>query len=181
MELSITEFIKRSAAHFNLLNLPVSKPMSDTIDQLINDAQDDVPSDQFIPTPAMDSASMFVKPGSTKIITGESDKGVWGMYTSRVVVDEPSAREVTNLEQPTASIRFFLELAEGSTKEKLILAKGPNRNTTLGRLLKATGNDKQGWSYAAIENVPFKGKVVHKADNRNPERMNAEVVAFARS
>lgn len=154
--------------------------MSQDIDQLINDANDDVPSDQFVPTPAMDLASMYVKPDSTKIVTGTKDGNVWAMYTSRVVVDEPSARDATNLEQPTASIRFFLDLAEGSTEDHLILAKGTNRNTQLGRLLKATGQDKQGWTYAAIENVPFKGKIVHKPDRKNPERVNAEVVAFTK-
>lgn len=181
MELFSERFLQLSATHFNL-NQPETPYMTTlNIDDLINDAQEDVPSDQFVPTPAADSALMFVKPGSTKIVTGEKDGKVWAMYTSRVVVDEPAAREATNLEAPTARIAFFLDITEESTAEKLVLVKGVNRNTQLGKLLKATGNDKSGWTYSAIENVPFKGKIVHRADRKNAERVNAEVVAFARA
>lgn len=173
-------FSKYIAVNFSNLNLPNPMSQDNAIDQLINDANDDVPSADFVPTPEMDSASIYVKPGSTKIVTGESDKGVWAMYTALAVVDEAQAREATNLEQPTARIRFFLDLAEGSTKDSIRLAKGVNKNVQLGRLLKATGNDKAGWKYSDIEGVNFKGRITHRADNKDASRTNVEVSYFSK-
>lgn len=150
------------------------------IQQFISQAQDDVPSDQAVRVPE-DEYSMFVKPGTLKIITGTGEKGVWAMFTAAAVVDSQKAREATNLENPTARVRFFLDVTEASTEDNIILAKGANRNTTLGKLLKATGNDRPGWTYGAIEGVSFKGRVKHVADRKNAERVDAEVVAYARA
>lgn len=144
------------------------------INEFINDAQDDVPSADFIATPEGEYP-MYVKPGSTKIVQGESDKGKWAMYTATAVVDDQAAREATNMENPTAKVRFFLDVNDSGA-----LVKGTNRNVTLGKLLKATGQDRPGWSYAGIEGVNFRGKVKHIADKKDATRIAAEVVAFAK-
>lgn len=149
------------------------------IQSFIATAQDDVPSDQSVRVPE-DEYSMFVKPGSIKLITGEGEKGRWAMFTASAVVDSPKAREATNLENPTARVRFFLDITEASTEGNIILAKGANRNTMLGKLLKATGNDRPGWTYGAIEGVSFKGRVKHVVDKKNAERVDAEVVTYAK-
>lgn len=150
------------------------------VQTFISNAQQEVPSADSIKVPEAEY-SMFIKPGSTKIITGTGDKGLWAMYTANAEVDDVRAREVTNLEHPSARVRFFLDLAEGSTEEKPILATGANRNTTLGKLLKATGNDRQGWTYGGIEGVTFKGRVKHVADRRDANRVDAEVVTYAKA
>lgn len=181
VELNIAALLKVSAVHFQL-QPERERPMTQELDiqQFINDAQDAVPSDQRVVSPAGEY-SMYIKPGSTKIITGEGEKGLWAMYTAQAVIDSPEVREATNLENPSARVAFFLDITEASTKERVVLAQGVNRNTRLGALLKATGNDKPGWSYGAIEGVSFVGKVVQKADKRNPEQLNAEVAAFTRA
>jgi hypothetical protein len=149
------------------------------IQQFIDQAQDEVPSDQAVRVPE-DDYSMFLKPGSLKIITGTGEKGVWAMFTASAVVDSPKAREATNLENPTARVRFFLDVTEDSTEESIRLVKGANRNVTLGKLLKATGNDRPGWTYGALEGVTFKGRVKHVVDRKNAERVDAEVVTYAK-
>lgn len=145
------------------------------VQEMINQANSEVPSDQRVITPEGEYA-MYVKPGSTKIIEGESDKGPWKKYTSLAIVDDAEVRAATNLEQPTARIQFFLDVNENGT-----LVVGTNRNTQLGRLLTATGNNKQGWSYASIEGVTFRGKVTHVQDRTDSERQHPEVKTFARA
>lgn len=147
------------------------------IQQFIDQANQDVPSDTRVITPEGDFP-MYVKPGSTKMYEGVSEKNgkAWRLYTSTVIVDDPAVREATNLPEPTARVAFMLDLTDSGS-----LAVGTNRNTKLGQLLEATGNRKSGWTYAMIEGVPFKGKVIHKADKKDANRINAEVVAFAKS
>jgi hypothetical protein len=146
------------------------------INQFINEANDAVPSADFVATPENEYA-MYIKPGSTKIFDGESEKGgKYRLYTAQVVVDDEGARQATNLEQPTARIRMFLDVTETGS-----LAKGPNRNVKLGALLRATGQDRPGWTYGALEGVAFKGRVKHVPDNRDANRVNAEVVTFTRA
>ena len=119
---------------------------------------------------------MSVKQGSTKIITGTGKDGrPWTMYTARAVIDSEEARKATNLESPTARIRFFLDLNEAGTG----LASGVNKNVQLGRLLKATRQPKDGCSYAAIEGVAFSGVVKHTPDKKDASRVFADVNAFA--
>ena len=181
MELIIREFLKVSTLYLSTTFrgfTPMSAVELD-IQKFINQTQEDVPSDVSVLTPEGDYP-MYVKPGSTKIIFGISEKGPWAMYTARVVVDDPAVRELTNLEAPGARVRLFLDVTEDSTEEQITLVKGANRNTALGKLLKATGNDKQGWTYGNIEGVPFKGKIVHKVDDRDATRKNVEVAAFAK-
>jgi uncharacterized protein (UPF0548 family) len=181
-ELLIASFLKHSTQY---LSQPHTKDahMGNTteldIQSFIATAQDDVPSDQAVRVPE-DTYTMFVKPGSTKIITGEGEKGLWAMYTAQAVVDSEKAREATNLENPSAKVRFFLDITEASTADQIILAKGANRNTMLGKLLKATGNDRPGWTYGAIEGVSFQGRVKHVVDRKNAERVDAEVVTYAK-
>lgn len=178
-ELFIDRFLKHSTQH---LLQPQETHMTSTeldIQKFIATAQDDVPSDQSVRVPE-DEYTVFVKPGSIKLITGEGEKGRWAMFTANAVVDSPKAREATNLENPTARVRFFLDITESSTEENIILAKGANRNTMLGKLLKATGNDRPGWTYGAIEGVSFKGRVKHVVDRKNAERVDAEVVTYAK-
>lgn len=145
------------------------------MEQYINAANSEVPSDQRVVSPEGEY-TMFVKPGSTRLIEGESDKGKWKKYTAIAIVDEPAVREATNLENPTARVQFFLDVNEDG-----VLVTGTNRNTQLGRLLKATGNDKPGWTWGAIEGVSFKGRVKHIADRTDAEKKHPEVVAFARA
>lgn len=142
--------------------------------EFINQAQGDAPSDERVVTPEGEYR-MYIKPGSTKILEGTSDKGKWRKYTAVAVVDDANVRAATNLEEPSARIQFFLDVNESGS-----LVIGTNRNTTLGALLKATGNQKQGWTYGEIEGVGFTGRVKHIADRRNSEKMYPEVVAFAK-
>jgi hypothetical protein len=181
MELIIREFLQVSARHLSTTfrGFTIMSAVELDIQKFISQTQDDVPSDVSVLTPEGEYP-MYVKPGSTQIIFGISEKGPWAMYVARVVVDDPSVRELTNLENPGARIRLFLDVTEDSTEEQITLVKGANRNTSLGKLLKATGNDKQGWTYGAIEGVPFKGRVIHKADDRDATRKNVEVSAFAK-
>lgn len=148
------------------------------IQALIADAQADVPSDEFVLAPPSDYA-MYVKPGSTKIVKGTSEKGPWYKFTAQAVIDDATAREATNMENPTARVGFFLDVVGEDDNGKPILAKGVNKNVQLGRLLKATGTDKPGWTYTSPEGVPFKGRVVHVA-NKDGSRMSAEVQAYSR-
>lgn len=142
----------------------------------LHEVQGEVFETEYSPVPEGDF-TMQVKQGSTKIVNGQGKDGrPYRLYTSRVVIDSPEARAATNLEAPTARVRFFLDLNEAGTA----LASGKNKNVALGRLLKATGNDKAGWTYAAIEGVPFTGQVKHVADNRDASRVFAEVIAFAK-
>lgn len=118
--------------------------------------------------------TMSVKQGSTKIINGNKDGRNWRRYTARVIIDDAKAREKTGLEAPGAAIRFFLDLNEAGTA----LASGVNKNVNLNRLLVATGNAKPGWSFAAIEGVPFKGHVRHDVDKDDASKVFAEVDQF---
>ena len=145
------------------------------VQEMINQANSEVPSDQRVIAPEGDYP-MYVKPGSTKIVEGEKDGRVWKKYTAIAVIDDVAVREATNLDQPTARVQFFLDVNENGT-----LLIGTNRNTTLGKLLKATGNDKPGWSYGSIEGVTFKGRVAHTQDRSDSERQYAEVRNFARA
>ena len=179
-ELSIQEFLQVSLKY-------LSQPPTDTlttmsqvteldVESYINNQQSAVPSSQRVVTPEGEFP-MYVKQGSTKIIEGVSDKGnKWRRYTAVAVIDDPNVREATNLETPTARIGFFLDIDENGD-----LLMGVNRNTTLGKLLKVTGNDKQGWSYGSIEGVSFKGRVKHSVDREDAEKKYADVVAFSRA
>lgn len=141
----------------------------------LHEVQGEVFETEYSPVPEGEF-TMQVKQGTSKVISGTGKDGnPYKMYTARAVIDSAEARAATNLEAPTARIRFFLDLSESGS-----LASGKNKNVTLGRLLKATGNDKQGWSYAAIEGVPFTGQVVHKADKQDATRVFAEVINFAK-
>lgn len=142
----------------------------------LHEVQGDVFDTEYSPVPEGEFV-VTVKPGSTKIINGNGKDGrPWRKYTARAVIDSEEARKATNLEAPTARIAFFLDLNEAGSA----LASGKNRNVDLGRLLKATGNDKAGWTYAAIEGIPFTGRVQHKPDPRDASRVFADVVAFAK-
>jgi hypothetical protein len=142
----------------------------------LHEVQGEVFETEYSPVPEGEFP-MAVKAGSTKIISGIGKDGEpYRLYTSRAVIDSEEARKATNLEAPTARIRFFLDLNEAGNG----LASGKNKNVALGRLLKATGNDKSGWSYAAIEGVPFTGQVKHTADKNDASRVFADVVAFAK-
>lgn len=120
--------------------------------------------------------TMSVKQGSTKIINGVGKDGRnWRRYTARVVIDDADVRAKTGLEAPGAAVRFFLDLNEAGT----VLASGVNKNVNLNRLLVATGNAKPGWSFAAIEGVPFVGHVKHEVSQDDASNKFAVVDAFA--
>lgn len=144
------------------------------INDFINQAQDEVPSADRVMVPE-NEYPMYIKPGSIKLFDGESDKGKYRLFTAQTVIDDPAARDATNLENPTARMRFFLDISETGS-----LLKGANRNTRLGALLKATGKDHAGWTYGELEGVNFKGRVKHVADKRDASRIDAEVVAVTK-
>lgn len=142
-------------------------------DAFLADAQNEVFETDYVVVPEGEY-SMSVKQGSTKIIAGEKDGRAWRRYTARVVIDDEKAREATNLQAPGAALRFFLDLNDAGSA----LASGTNKNIALGRLLKATGNANPGWSFKAIEGVPFKGHVKHVADRDDASKVYAEVDQF---
>src|SRR5258708_40299053 len=115
----------------------------------LHEVQGEVFETEYSPVPEGDF-TMQVKQGSTKIINGTGKDGkAYRLYTARAVIDSAEARAATNLEAPTARVRFFLDLNEAGNA----LASGKNKNVAPGRLLKTTGNNKSGCSDAAIDGI----------------------------
>ena len=120
------------------------------IDDFIAQANSDVPSANRVIVNEGEY-TMFVKPGSTKLFEGVSEKNGkrWKMYTAVAVIDSADAREQTNLEEPTARVSFLLDVTDSGE-----LQIGTNRNVTLGKLLEATGNRKPEMNFGRVRTLP---------------------------
>lgn len=138
---------------------------------------DEVFDDVSTPIDAKDYDNAYIKPGSLKFFNGVSDKGrKWRRVSVYFTIDDAEQREKTNVESPGAGYGFFLDMTpEGG------LETGPNRNTDLGALRKALGQDVAPWSFSMLEGAgPVRIRVAHETDANNPEKKRAVVRAVSK-
>lgn len=89
------------------------------------------------------------------------------------ILDE-SVAELLNMKEPTARMSIFLDLEDGR------LARGPNRNIRLGRVLEAHGLNSPNARIRELEGSgPVKVKIDWRADKNDPTINYSEVVAVS--
>jgi hypothetical protein len=74
------------------------------------------------------------------------------------------------IEHPTCRYSFLLEVDPIRGLEV-----GPAKNVKLGRLLEASGIHSKEWSLSMLEGTTCFGKIVHRADDDDPDIIYNEV------
>lgn len=141
--------------------------------QFMQNTINEVFDDTSTPIDAKDYDNAYIKPGSVKFYNGVSDKGrAWRRVSMYFTIDDQEQREKTNIENPGAGYGFFLDLTDDGKG----LATGPNRNTDLGALRKALGQEAAPWNFGMLDGAgPVRIRVGHETDDRNPEKRRAVV------
>lgn len=86
--------------------------------------------------------------------------------------DGRTIKEITGRDDNGARYKTFLDFTEGGG-----LALGTGQNVGLGRLRAAVGQNSPTlpWKFAMLKGQVFSAEVVHRQDEKNPERVYAEL------
>lgn len=148
---------------------------------------DEVFADVSTPIDAKDYDNAYIKAGSVKFYNGKStDKQTgkerpWRRVSLYWMIDDQEQREKTNIDNPGAGQSFFLDLKVDEEGKVVGLESGPNRNTELGALRKALGQEAAPWNFSMLDGAgPARIRVVHVTNEDNPEKKRAEVRAVSK-
>lgn len=123
-----------------------------------------------IPLDETDEFSLLCTKVDTHTITSKKDGQQYvSLDLSYRVLDESVAARM-HIDQPTARYSFLLEVDPVRGLEI-----GPAKNIKLGRLLEASGIHSKEWSLSMLEGTTCFGKIVHRADEDEPEIVYNEV------
>jgi hypothetical protein len=155
------------------LSNEISFDEQEFLNATINEVFDDVST----PIDAKDYDNAYIKPDSVKFYNGTSDKGKpWRRVSMYFTIDDQEQREKTNIENPGAGYGFFLDLTESGG-----LATGRNRNTDLGALRAALGQESAPWNFSMLDGAgPVRIRVVHETNEDNPNKKRAVVRAVSK-
>lgn len=136
-------------------------------------------ADRRTPIDAKDYDNAYIKQGSVEFRGGISEKNgkPWRRVQMYFIIDDAEQREKTGSDTAGAGYDFFLDVGEdGKT-----LLSGPNRNTDLGNLRKALGQDSAPWNFGMLDGAgPVRVRVKHVANKDDATKVRAEVAVVSK-